>query len=61
MDKDNPTRQAKLDSLIRGISESSLVLSSDTLIGDETNEVVFKFKYDSSGGKFGAGTAFLQD
>lgn len=61
VDSQNPTGRATLDSLIRAVSGSDLVLSSDAIVGDGSNEATFDFKFDAAGGKFGAGTAFLKD
>jgi hypothetical protein len=61
VDSDNPGASAFLSSVIRQILDSNLVINTDAKFGDGTNTQPFDFKFDSEGGKFGAGTAFLQD
>jgi hypothetical protein len=61
VDSDNPGVSAFLSSVIRQILDSNLVIKTEAQFGDGTNTQPFDFKFDSEGGKFGAGTAFLQD
>jgi hypothetical protein len=61
IDSDNPGAEAILASVIRSILDGSLVIDTTAKFGDGTNSVQFDFQFDDDGGKFGAGTAFLQD
>lgn len=59
-DSQNPGSVATLDSFFREVTGGELKGRTDAVWkGDEEGE--FDFKYDSEGGKFGAGTAFLKD
>ena len=55
------THTATLSTLIRSISDGKLALSADAQVSDGTQTAPFDFKYDDESGKFGAGTAFLED
>jgi len=61
IDSDNPGVEAILASVLRGIISGALVIDTAAKFGDGSNTQVFDFEFDSGGGKFGAGTAFLQD
>lgn len=61
IDSNNPGAEALLASVIQGIFDSSLVISTGAKFGDGSNTQQFDFEFDSEGGKFGAGTAFLKD
>ena len=55
------TNVAYLSSVFKINDDSKLMLDSDVLVTDGTNEASFDFEYDTEGEQFGAGTAFLQD
>jgi hypothetical protein len=58
----NPKNVAHFDSIIKQISQSGdLLIDTEAKFTDGSNEEKFDFKFDDGGGKFGAGTAFLQD
>jgi hypothetical protein len=61
IDSDNPGVQSILATIIREIASGNLVINTNAQFGDGSNTQPFDFKFDSGGGKFGAGTAFLQD
>ncbi len=59
-DSENDT-EATLDSVFKQIADGLLEIDTAAKLSDGTNSAEFDFKYDENGGKFGAGTAFLQD
>lgn len=61
IDSDNPGVESYLDTIIRAIQDSELVVDTEAKFGDGTTTEVFDFMYDDEGGMFGAGTAFLKD
>jgi hypothetical protein len=61
IDSNNPGAEALLATIIQGIFDGSLVISTASKFGDGSNNQPFDFEFDSEGGKFGAGTAFLKD
>jgi hypothetical protein len=61
IDSDNPGVQSVLASVIRAILDGGLVIDTAARFGDGSNVTPFDFRFDGGGGKFGAGTAFLQD
>jgi hypothetical protein len=50
-----------LATFIQGILENELLIKTTAKFSDTENVQPFDFKFDEEGGKFGAGTAFLQD
>lgn len=61
IDSDEPGVEAKLDSIVRKISNGDLVIDTAAKVGNGEQEGQFDFKFDEEGQKFGAGTAFLKD
>lgn len=62
IDSSNPGKGGFFSDFIREITDDNeLVIDTEAKFSDGENVESFDFKYDSSGEKFGAGTAFLQD
>jgi hypothetical protein len=61
IDSDNEGVSAFLDTIIRKIDDDALFLNTDAKFSDGSNDSEFDFEFDDEGGKWGAGTAFLQD
>ncbi|MHA1950976.1 MAG: hypothetical protein ACW987_14015 [Candidatus Thorarchaeota archaeon] len=60
-DSDNPGQTATFDTFFKEITNSKLKGRTDAIWKDSGGEEAeFDFKFDDGGGKFGAGTAFLQ-
>jgi hypothetical protein len=57
-DQDGDT--AALNSLIDGCQDGNILVWTGATFSDGTNEAIFNFQYDTTGQKWGAGTAFLQ-
>lgn len=61
-DSENPGSTATLDTFFKEITDSQLKARTDATWSDASGEEgEFDFKFDDTGNKFGAGTAFLQD
>ena len=60
-DSDNPGQTATLDTFFREITDNTLKGNTTAKWTDGTNDSEFDFKYDDTGNKWGAGTAFLQE
>jgi hypothetical protein len=61
IDSNDPGAESHLSTIIQNISNSALVIATAAQFGDGTEVAPFDFKFDGGGGKYGAGTAFLQD
>lgn len=61
VDSDNTSVSAVLASIIEKIQGDELFISTGAKFSDGSQDAEFDFEYDGDGGKFGAGTAFLQD
>lgn len=61
IDSDNEGVSAFLDTIIRKIADGTLYLNTGAKYSDGTNDAEFDYEFDGNGGKWGAGTAFLQD
>lgn len=61
IDSANSGVSAFLETIIRKIQDGSLYIDTAAQLSDGTNDAEFDFEFDGDGGKWGAGTAFLQD
>jgi len=60
-DSNNEESKAQLCDVFKIGDSGYLCIRDDTYIASDEHERKFDFKFDEEGGKFGAGTAFLQD